>query len=264
MNRSLSAWHGCFSVAIAALLISCIVCTSEQQAHAQTKKKLKFEVVSVKPSISGVLQFQPQRSGDRLQWQCVPLIKLIEYAYDIPIATIDGEVPLMMYDIDAKVPPSATERNIKEMFQSLLEDRFAFRTHKETREMPFLNLVISSGGHRLKPARDLQIPTIQGKPLPPNHVGEYSFSDGRHFAGAGVTLAQIAIALADVLKQPVFDKTGIKGTFNLDVLHAKEGAVGGGALLPIKTAIENNLGLRFEERVGPVEIMVIDHVEEPR
>lgn len=251
-------WTRIAVVLAAVFVASCTVNISEQPALAQSKKKAKFEAVSVRPSTSPYPEAWPHRSGDRLLWNCAPLALVVRYAYDISRATIEGELPLEpMYEIDARVPSSATERDIKEMLRSLLEDRFAFRTHKEMRRMPFLNLVVDSGGHRLKAAQDPPILTIHGDRLPPNHVRETVSSDGRHFAGTGVTLAQISTALADLLGQSVFDKTGIKGNFDLDVLHPKEDTPDWTLL---RKAVQDNLGLRLEAGNGPVEVMVIDHV----
>ncbi len=252
-KSSKGAWWTPIAMALVAVfVVPCIIYISEKPALAQSKNKAKFEVVSVKPSTSPFPEMRPQLSGDRLLWRCAPLAFIVRYAYDVSRVTIMGELPVEpMYEIDAKVPSSATERNIKEMLQSLLEDRFAFRTHKETRNMPFLNLVIASGGDRLKAVEEPSIATSHG------YVSERVYPDGRHFAGAGVTSAQISNALADLLGQPVFDKTGIKGTFNVDVFHPKEDTREWSLL---RKAIQDKLGLRLEAGNGPVEVMVIDHV----
>jgi len=73
------------------------------------------------------------------------------------------------------------------------------------------------------------------------------------------------------------DKTGLTGTYDFDLSYAPEqlGAAGqppqlNGAPAPIDpnapslfTAIQEQLGLKLDSQRGPVEVTVIDRVEQP-
>ena len=83
--------------------------------------------------------------------------------------------------------------------------------------------------------------------------------------------------LAMVLGRPVIDKTGFSGLFDvrLDFLPDEitatlpppppdaAGASADSNTPSILTAMQEQLGLRLESTKGPVEVIVIDHVERP-
>ncbi len=83
-----------------------------------------------------------------------------------------------------------------------------------------------------------------------------------------------------VLGRPVVDRTGFTGTFDLRLDFTPDEAVAGlprsagtgnpesppaaadaTGPPPIFTAIQEQLGLKLESAKGPVEVLVIDHVE---
>src|SRR6185312_1380998 len=58
------------------------------------------------------------------------------------------------------------------MMQSLLEDRFKLKIHRETREGPAFALVVAKGGLRLPPAKVACIVQVPGQPRPPLQPGQ--------------------------------------------------------------------------------------------
>ena len=72
--------------------------------------------------------------------------------------------------------------------------------------------------------------------------------------------------LSDYTERVVIDKTGFTGKFNAHFEFTSARALGqeddasGPSLF---TAIEEQLGLKLESTKGPVEILVIDHIERP-
>jgi uncharacterized protein (TIGR03435 family) len=85
--------------------------------------------------------------------------------------------------------------------------------------------------------------------------------------------------LLAVLDRPVINKTGITGRFDIRVEFSREGTKMAGMQLmrdgapapasdptdapSIFTAFQEQLGLKFEPGKGPVESIVIDHIERP-
>ena len=75
------------------------------------------------------------------------------------------------------------------------------------------------------------------------------------------------------IDRPVLDRTGLTGTYDVDLVFtpAQPGpGVAGAALavapsdvLSIFTAVQEQLGLRLESRREPVDVVVIDSVERP-
>jgi uncharacterized protein (TIGR03435 family) len=78
--------------------------------------------------------------------------------------------------------------------------------------------------------------------------------------------------LTDEAGRTVLDRTGFTGNFNLSLEFAPDEAIANGigpapsANLSgpsIFSALQEQLGLRLESAKGPVEVIVIDHVERP-
>jgi uncharacterized protein (TIGR03435 family) len=87
-------------------------------------------------------------------------------------------------------------------------------------------------------------------------------------------LAGLTNALSNMLESPVLDNTGLKGFYNFSLEYADpRWAVRSkdGHPLPLEltsrpdifTAVQEQLGLKLEAKKGPVEILVVDHIERP-
>jgi uncharacterized protein (TIGR03435 family) len=100
-----------------------------------------FEVASVKRNTAnGQWDQIPRLSGDRVIMHNTQLRNIVNYAYRVQyLYEVAGNVDLPegwnRYDIEAKVAGSPTDDELRRMFQSLLEDRFKLKVHRETREM---------------------------------------------------------------------------------------------------------------------------------
>jgi uncharacterized protein (TIGR03435 family) len=100
--------------------------------------------------------------------------------------------------------------------------------------------------------------------------------------GQAITMGRLAQILSSVLKTTILDKTGLVGTYDITLQWTPDasqpsmmGAAGAGPNTPdaaapadtsgatIFTALEEQLGLKLESQKGPVDVIVIDHVEEP-
>ena len=58
------------------------------------------------------------------------------------------------YEVVAKTPPGATEKDTALMLQSLLADRFKLSVKLETKPLPAFVLKAGSGAAKMKPAAD--------------------------------------------------------------------------------------------------------------
>ncbi len=91
------------------------------------------------------------------------LIQVVTYAYHVayPAWELAGNYRLPdgwnWYDIEAIAPGSPDDDELRLMFQTLLEDRFQLRFHRETREVPTYDLVLgkraAQAEHRVRTAR---------------------------------------------------------------------------------------------------------------
>jgi uncharacterized protein (TIGR03435 family) len=192
------------------------------------------------------------------------------------------------FDITAKGDEGAKQTQIGLMMQSLLADRFKLAVHRETREMPVYNLVASKGGIKLTEPKEgsCVIPGpngpqfTPGQPMP-NPCGMMRISP-KGLDGFRIGMRQLTVFFSDMLGRPILDKTGFNGTFDVHFEFARDEALASGALRNIPpdaggpspqpvessapsifTAAQEQLGLRLESGRGPVEILVIDHIERP-
>jgi uncharacterized protein (TIGR03435 family) len=86
----------------------------------------------------------------------VPLKNIIEWAFDIrtefSVPDWAGEAG-ERYNIEAKASGPVSEAQCRLMTQTLLEDRFQLKSHRENREMPVFDLVAGKGGSKLSPVK---------------------------------------------------------------------------------------------------------------
>jgi uncharacterized protein (TIGR03435 family) len=203
-----------------------------------------------------------------------------------------------MYSVVAKVPSGTTTDQFRRMLQDLLVERFGLRLRHETKDFPTYELVVASGGPRIKPVPPDQdkAPAAPPGTLPPLGTDRNGFpvlapgaqgatlvSDGMVHSAYRMTMAQFAEELAPIVlgatggpTEPfVVDKTGLGGKFEftlqfavpflsvpgLDAANAADAEDPSGGL-SLFVAIEKQLGLRLEKgRRSPMELLVVEHVE---
>lgn len=225
--------------------------------------------------------------------QCAPWAGL---GLDMP-----GWVANKHYDIEARAPYGATKDQMRLMVQSLLAKRFKLVVHKETRQVPVFAIRLEKPGTlgpqlRPHPASDTcattEFPDAKGPqksaanadrnralPIPCGMIARLPPSvPGRHrIGGRKVTLVMAAESLPAqtglvVFPRPVIDGTGLSGSFDFS-LEWTEDMTGDTVVGPnapgetsgpsIAQALRQQLGLKLVSTKGPVELLVIDHVERP-
>jgi uncharacterized protein (TIGR03435 family) len=165
------------------------------------------------------------------------------------------------YEINAKISPelaATMDRNpllMPALLRSLLEDRFKLKTHMEVREMPVFELVLARKDSTLGPQMHSSTIDCQ-KDRSKCRIGG---GTGR-FTGTSVTLETLATMLTKPAGRLVFDRTGLRGLFDVDLEWAEEA---GSDKPSIFAAVQEQLGLKLEAVREPVDVVVIDHVERP-
>ncbi|HEV2500308.1 MAG TPA: M56 family metallopeptidase [Terriglobia bacterium] len=257
-------------------------------AIAQTKATLptSFEVASIRPGKPGEHNSDiSTRRGGRFSTTNTTLKKLIEFAYGITPEQIEG-VPAWAksrtYTIRAVAPPGAPDARGKQglewiqgMVQSLLADRFKLRTHRATKQLPVYEIVVAKHGPKLKPMAEQDFVAAH-RPYAPSNTS-ISTHDG-NMTALGISLATLADELSRELNRTVIDRTGLTGRYDFtltwdpaserlaamdDVSRSGAPAAADSSAPSIFTAIQQQLGLKLKPAKGPVEVLVIDHVEPP-
>jgi uncharacterized protein (TIGR03435 family) len=250
-------------VLIAAVLWT--LATAATIAQPPPSPALTFDVATIKQNISGTGRSHIYNSDHNGQFTTINLTlkSLLKFAFEIPETQISGiPEPLnsQKFDIEARSDPSVDDQLSKlsfdqatplkrSMVQALLTDRFKLVTHTEIRQLPVFNLVIAKNGSKLQESKA---------------DGRTYNTGSEHISDQGVTIPLLADQLASRLDRPVIDKTALTGRYDLTLKWTPDGAETTSDSAPsIFTAIQEQLGLKLESTKGPVETLVIDHIEEP-
>jgi uncharacterized protein (TIGR03435 family) len=268
----------------------------QKPGSIDTSTTATFEVTSVKPNKSGdgrVMMSMPPTG--RYTATNVPLRLLLQNSYNVQPFQIIGAPNWMTsdrFDIVAKAPDGFTPDQLRPMVRALLADRFKLKAHVETREMPTYDLVLARPdgklGPNLKPSKTdckAMLANRRGGPPPappqPGQQIECGFMIGGGIMNAGgMPLTQLAQSLAQFVNRVVTDKTGLTGEYDFQLTYTPEGrgglpgipggpppGVDGPAADPDRpslfTALQEQLGLKLDSQKGPVDVLVIDSVEQP-
>jgi uncharacterized protein (TIGR03435 family) len=136
--------------------VICIAVMGDAAGQSQTNaNRLEFEVASVKPGTPGAGYGLPgpMPGGQTYAATNSPLMVMLMKAYRITDSQILGAPKWMIFDpwnVNAKAEHPSSLRQLEEMFQALLADRFKLRFHRETREAGAYVLSVEKSGSRLK------------------------------------------------------------------------------------------------------------------
>jgi uncharacterized protein (TIGR03435 family) len=250
-----------------ALVVPALGVHAQGAGDAQT-----FEVVSVK--VRTEAGGGPNTSSpDRYNRLNTSLRGLVQDAYGLQPYEVAGgpewATGAVRFDVMAKASSVPTRDQMRLMVQHMLRERFALRTHKETREMPTYVLRIARADGRLgdkltKTTVDCAVAVAEcrprqiARPRPGGVQLQYQVK--------GIDSAEFARWLSPYLGRTVIDRTGLKGDFDFDLAFSP----GGGNLgapadenVSIFAALQEQLGLKVDADRGPVEVLIIDSAEMP-
>ncbi len=231
----------------------------------------------------------------------VSLRNIVMNAYGVKNFQISGPgfLDTERFDVLAKVPKGATKDDLKVMLQNLLAERFQIKLHQEKKELPIYALVVAKNGPKLKESAEDAPASADAPPPPPSPGGRGGFggrggmmimiNNGRmRLTASKQPVSGIADMLSNQLGRPVIDQTGLTGKYDFTVEFAPEegqmmrgpmggmppsppgagpgpgpgeGASDGPAPANLFTALQEQLGLKLEPKKGPVDFLVIDHIE---
>jgi uncharacterized protein (TIGR03435 family) len=233
-----------------------------------------FDVASIKPAKAGD-QYTIMVQYGRLTAKGMILNGLIKQAYGVEDDQILGAprwVNSQRFDIDAKVD-SADEASLKNlnddqyqyMLQTFLKERFHLKAHWETKELSVLALVVAKGGPRLHVAKpgDTYPDGLKGPDGKPGHAGMMMWGSD-HLTAQGIPVSSLISPLTLQLGHIVQDKTGLTGTYDIDLHWTPDSPSGNPDSAPsLVTAIQEQLGLKFQSEKSSVRVVQIDQVEQP-
>jgi uncharacterized protein (TIGR03435 family) len=237
---------------VAAFAVICL-----NGAHGQSAPALRpeFEVASVKPQSSseGSPHVSIARDPGRLTFTNITVRGLIGQAYGVkvyPLSRGPDALSTDRYDVIAKVSPDASKEQRMLMLQALLAERFKLVVHRESKQLPIYTLVAGKGGPKFPAVKD------------DGSAPETGGGGGHQIQAHHISMKLLAATLQGWTGDTVVDATGLTGLYDLNLdFNPDESTSSEGPT--VFEAVQRQLGLKLEAGKGPVEVVVIDHVEKP-
>lgn len=142
------------------------------------------------------------------------------------------------------------------MVQTLLQDRFGLKLHRENREFPVYTLVVGKGGPKMAVATGDD-----------QHYGRGLNIESGVLVSRGGTMGELVDVLTTNLDRPVLDKTNLAVRFDFTLTWDQPNVPASGANWapigpPLFTAIRD-LGLRLDPQKASIEVLVIESIVHP-
>jgi len=273
---------------VTAALFGALVYLGVTHSRTFAAQELAFEVASVKPNVSGdersASYVQP---GGRYTASNVTVRMLIKTAYQVHDEQIVGGpdwIETARFDVNGKATDTTPTAMAfidlaRLMLRRVLEDRFKLTLVRERREIPVYGLVVAKSDGRLgsqlvrSDARTCDgpwtsVPIAPGLPEPnPASPCNSGFSRSGHVAARAVEFPTLVTQISSWADRLVVDQTGLSGRFDWDLqwtqaaLSTTTTADSPGVALA--TAMQEQLGLKFESRRAPIDVLVVARVERP-
>ena len=211
-----------------------------------------FEAASLKyAEDQNILEARPKRTIGRFRWK-TQLMYLVGYAWHMEwwrISDIAGSN--LIYELEATTPPNATENQVRLMLQTLLVERFKMVAHRQIKEAVD-GYALTAG--KITPKLQ-EVKEDDSDPF----VATTSPAGGVCLTrGHAASMLQVVEHLQRLLSTAVLDQTAMTGKYDFEIeyprgedsAHCSE-VIGG----------VKQLGLKMEKYKGPVEFLVVDHME---
>ena len=244
---------------------------------------LTFDVASIRlappPDANFHVTISSPPHSSRFEATNLPIKALfqIAYGFDAPVVDAPDWATNTFYDIRARSDEAADARLAKltdnevrlekrNAIRVLLSERLGLKTHLETRNSSIYHLVVGKGGVKMQtvpapaPPADGEAPP----PPPPANIQAHGSQHGLEFVGSNASVRAITGTLSSMVEAPVFDKTGLTGTYNYTLQFGREWSANDPESWPsIFTAVQEQLGLKLEALHESVPNLVIDHITKP-
>jgi uncharacterized protein (TIGR03435 family) len=259
-------------LAITGFVLATLFATAQTPPLARTPT---FEVASVKQNLNPNPRWHMSFTPDGVDAIDVTLQYAIREAYGIyedKLWSGGGAAWLneRRFDIQAKFDvskyPNITREQRQAMLQQLLADRFKLVVHHETREFPLYALVVAKNGPKIQESKpeDIRRSGLDGRAMCTLLRSRPGF-----LAFRGCYLQGLVTSLTFVpdIGRTVVDKTGLTGIYTFELkwtpVNPSASASLDSSAPSIFTALQEQLGFKLESVKGPLDTVVIDHVEMP-
>jgi uncharacterized protein (TIGR03435 family) len=258
-----------------------------------------FEVASIRPSTGAPRQAVAAAGrvdGAQFRIAGLTIKDYISMAYALKLNQISGPdwITTDRFDISATLPEGSLQAQVPAMMQTLLEERFQLKFHREKKDFPVYGLQVAAGGLKLRevapdpeseqadgsgPQTFTRNGSGQGISVNLGHGSSFNFAENRLETNK-LTMQSLAGALERFVDRPVMDMTGAKGYYDASFDLTPEdyrmmlirAAVAAGLVMspdalrlldgsPSPASLFDGLakaGLKLEPRRAPLDILVVD------
>ena len=253
------------TLAVVGLLVVGSFASAPAAAQTTPQSKTSFDVASIRPAGidlpggEGSTRSQIQTAPDGLTLRNIDIDEMIEWAYTLQHNQLanPGTLHNHRYDVRARAAGSVSEKDLRLMLQDLLATRFNLSIHREEKRVSMYELVVAKGGPRLPPDKSDKLLASYARETFPRVV------DGS-FVFTNTSMPEFAQQLTELrgIDLPVRDRTGIRGIYDI-TLKSAAAAVRDPNGPSLFTLIHEQLGLKLVAAKDTMEVLVIDHAEEP-
>jgi len=227
---------------------------------------LAYEIVSVRPSAPDTYSegINPLPNGVGYNGIGVTVRNMLAVMYRLPPRQIIGGpdwVDNERFDVMVRADHRYSIDELHTMFQNMLADRFHLKLHIETKDGPVYALAIAKSGLKMTPVDE---GSARNSPIQTESENVYTADR--------VPMVYLCFWLGLQLEndhRPVVDETGLAGHYDFKLTFRPQLAPEGSSsreaenLPSIFDAMRDQLGLQLIPKTGPVQTLVIDHVEKP-
>jgi len=255
----------------------------------------EFEVADVKPSKPDAGETRAQIRNGRVNAENITLKDIIQYGWeDLPDERLAGAPKFLdsaKFDIVAKAPTPEVgteidDEDLRHMVRTLMEDRFKMKWHMEERPVEGYVLSLPSGA---KPKMAKADPSHRTgcKDDDPGPSGKDPRLNNpilrRLVTCYNITMAQFVDQLPNLANGyahvDVLDATGLTGAYDFTLNFSTIGQLRGNGdgqplaanngetatpngAVSLPDAVNKTMGLKLELKKRPMQVLVIDHIEE--
>jgi uncharacterized protein (TIGR03435 family) len=186
----------------------------------------------------------------------------------LDFARVSGQGLGAIYTINAVFEPKVTDSQLRLMLQSLLADRFNMRFHRLVKEVDGYAVVIGKGGIKMKESAAVDrdsCKSASSSSVNESYLSATIPSSGvTAITGRRASLSQLTETLGRILGMPLWDQTGLQGKYDSAFRFSHDLSADTQTDAPsLSTALRENLGLTLQKQRGPLESLVIDHLDQP-
>lgn len=254
-------------------LIALLLFAVTVAAQSPRPSRPEFEVASIKVNRTGEPIYYKSLSN-RFTAKNITTKLLLQLAWQTGASPISGTPDWFSsqgFDIEATSGHAATWGQMQLMLQSMLEKRFLLTFRRETKPGQVYALVVDRTGLKLKLSQD-QTPWTGDHPNQPGTTGANMDVRRGSLTGDKIPMALFTNFLMGETGRIVINRTGLTGRYVFDLkwtpfqvqptfgMEDSPPDTSGESLF---TALRTQLGLKLESTRGPIDSLVVDHLERP-